>query len=366
MTTSSTTGTIYVVYSNVNNDTLTDDLLIKNVNVGFTLLEGGAKERVQGSDYKRKNSYEWLVLDEFKFDLPRETTPEGRRAFAEKVEALVHTNLQLCGALMGREANTENFCFSSRENPERIAASEWKRIVFSAFCQAMAAIDGAKLVSYGPSQQANRMQNQVLSSLTAGDRIILAELCPRFGKTPWALSVADCTQHPVVIIGAYWLSALSSFENDCKRFEQFRNMVIVRASDLSPDDLDAEVRRIVEAGKQAVVLLSLCGEGSTVPDSEGNLDDPENDTFGNLSTRDARIASLFGLPYEKIMFIDEADYGAHTPRQVEPLKRFRKSDDPVILMTGTNGMRAKSAWNIDAEFYVTYAELLEEKHNRQP
>jgi hypothetical protein len=178
--------------------------------------------------------------------------------------------------------------------------------------------------------------DNVLSAIAAGNRTILAELCARFGKTIWGGALAIETGAVVTVVASYVLTSFASFANDLKRFEQFRNLVVV---DSSSDTYQDSITAAIKAGKQVVVFLSMCGSAK----------------------RQDRIDFLFALSARKLVIIDEADYGAHTAKQCDPFIAARNENDVVILMTGTNGERACGAWGIDHYLGTTYAELLLER-----
>jgi hypothetical protein len=70
---------------------------------------------------------------------------------------------------------------------------------------------------------------------------------------------------------------------------------------------------------------------------------------------------LGALEVQKMVFVDEADYGAHRKGQFEALQTMVNDDDVLILMTGTNSDRASSDWGIDLILSTTYFELLVNK-----
>ena len=77
--------------------------------------------------------------------------------------------------------------------------------------------------------------------------------------------------------------------------------------------------------------------------------------------RNERINFLNNLNVQRLVFVDEADYGAHQKKQFEALKTLVSNDDILILMTGTNSDRASSEWDIDFMLSTTYFELLVNK-----
>lgn len=174
---------------------------------------------------------------------------------------------------------------------------------------------------------------EVISEIANGKRTILAELCARYGKTLWAGSLAVETGARITIVASYVLSSFSSFAKDLSRFEQFRKLELV---DAAVNDYEQKVQDALDDGRQALVFMSMCGGGK----------------------RQERLDFLFGLPHSRLVFIDEADYGAHTKNQCDPFIDARQSDDVVVLMTGTNGDRACGSWKIDHYLSKTYAELV--------
>ena len=176
----------------------------------------------------------------------------------------------------------------------------------------------------------------VLSAKENGHRTILAELCARFGKTIWAGALISETEVPLTIVAFYVQTVGASFKVDLSSFEQFKNFVQV---DTKASDYQEQIDAALAEGKQVVAYLSLCSGKS----------------------RQARVDYLFGLDVERMVIVDEADFGAHTPAQAKLLINARQDSDTVVLMTGTNADKAASEWNVDHMLSVTYPELLMEK-----
>jgi hypothetical protein len=177
----------------------------------------------------------------------------------------------------------------------------------------------------------------VLTAMANGKRTIVAELCARFGKTIWGGALIKETGAAVTIIASYVQTVMSSFKKDLTSYEQFRDFVIVDTKD---EDYAEQVAAGVADHKQVIALISMCSGGK----------------------RQGRIDDLFALPGNKLILIDEADFGAHKDGQTLPFKTGRGADDVVILMTGTNGDRAAGTWNVDHYLSVTYPELIMEKN----
>ena len=176
----------------------------------------------------------------------------------------------------------------------------------------------------------------ILKGIKDGKRRILAELAARYGKTIWSSAVAVESGIPVVVVSSYVLTSFTSFKNDIRKFQQFQEIEIV---DSQVKGYEEKVTKFVEQGKQVMVFVSLC----------------------NGRGRDERVNFLGGLGVQKMVFVDEADYGAHRKGQFDALQTMVNNDDVLILMTGTNSDRASSEWDIDLMLSTTYFELLVNK-----
>ena len=200
---------------------------------------------------------------------------------------------------------------------------------------------GQPLPAAGLSQNQYSAASNFLEAIQNEKSTLMAELCARFGKTIWAGSLIIETQRPLTIIASYVLSSISSFKKDLSSFEQFRNLVLV---DSAEHGWEAEVKQGLKDKKQVVVFLSMC-------------------TGGN---RQYKIDTLFGIKTNRLVIVDEADFGVHKANQSTPLINARNKKDVVILMTGTNGDKASGAWKVDHMLNVTYPELIMEKRSTRP
>lgn len=188
----------------------------------------------------------------------------------------------------------------------------------------------------GLSQWQYDQAEEVLRAIALGKRVILAELCARFGKTIWAGALAIESGSPLTIVASYVLTSFASFAKDLTEFEQFRNLDVVDSAD---SNYESQISQALKNKRQVVVFLSMVGS----------------------TKRQDRIDYLFALNQPRLVFIDEADFGAHTEKQADPFIAAQQDRDVVVLMTGTNGERACGNWTIDHYLGTTYAELLMEK-----
>jgi len=176
----------------------------------------------------------------------------------------------------------------------------------------------------------------ILDAIKKGKRRIIAELAARYGKTLWSSAVGVESNIPVIVVASYVLTSFTSFKNQIRKFQQFQDIEIVDSHIKSYQD---EINQFVKEGKQVMVFLSLCNGGG----------------------RTERVNYLKRLDVQKIVFVDEADYGAHQKKQFEALQTMVGNDDVLVLMTGTNPDRASSDWGIDFMISTTYFELLVNK-----
>ena len=196
---------------------------------------------------------------------------------------------------------------------------------------------GQPLPTAGLSQNQYTAAENVIAAIAEGKRTVVAELCARFGKTIWSGALIRETGSQLTIVASYVLTSFASFKKDLSAFEQFRNLVLVEAGETDWED---EVEHAIEGALQVVVFLSMCAGGR----------------------RQDKIDFLFAQSVNKLVIIDEADFGVHQVKQSQPLIEARGEQHDVILMTGTNGDKAASIWPVDHYLSVTYPELLIEKH----
>lgn len=174
----------------------------------------------------------------------------------------------------------------------------------------------------------------VLEAIRNGSTTIAAELCARFGKTIWAGAVArELDDVNLVVVTSYVKTVFTSFENDIRSFEQFR---VFKHVDLADPNYKNKVDKYLKNGEKVFAYLGI---------NPG-------------SKRQERIDYIFSKRANRLLIIDEADYGVHRAGQAEPLIKARKNNDLVIVMTGTNADRAVSEWPIDYYTGTTYPELV--------
>ena len=202
---------------------------------------------------------------------------------------------------------------------------------------------GQDLIVAGLSTKQFEVATEVLDLFSTGSRMVLAELCARFGKTIWSGAVAVEQGSDVVIVASYVKTVFTSFAGDLTSFEQFANYEHVDTGDENYQD---RIDNALANGKKVFAYLSLCNGGN----------------------RQSRIDYLFNLNTTKMLIVDEADFGAHTDKQALPLveKVLAHEDVNTIIMTGTNADRAVTHWPVDLGIVsVTYPELLIQKRETE-
>ena len=199
---------------------------------------------------------------------------------------------------------------------------------------------GQPLPKAGLSQNQYTAAENVIGAIAEGKRTIVAELCARFGKTIWSGALIRETGAELTVVASYVLTSFASFKKDLSAFEQFKDFELIEAGEA---DWETKIDQAYHEGKQVVVFLSMCAGGR----------------------RQDKIDTLFAYPLNKLVIIDEADFGVHQVKQSQPLIEARGEQDVVVLMTGTNGDRAASIWPVDHYLSVTYPELLIEKHKQR-
>lgn len=130
---------------------------------------------------------------------------------------------------------------------------------------------------------------------------VIANLCPRFGKTIWALSlfneISKRWKNRTMLLPVYWLSSQTSFKNEISQFSDFLDIEILNGND--PLAADKYWNFISDPKKRVVILFSL---------------------HGNFDSWVKKYGWISGIPLDDIFsFIDEGDFGTHTSEQHKKL-----------------------------------------------
>lgn len=201
---------------------------------------------------------------------------------------------------------------------------------------------GSGLSTYEPRFYQSFIKSEVMEALDNGANIIGAELAARFGKTLWTLDVfrtlTEERGFQYLILPAYVLTALTSFQKELRSFSDFDDMLFITDKD---DNFEEKINNNVD--KKLVIGVSL----HTPEESLGKY---------------KAVAALD--PKKKIAFIDEADFGAHTESSKYRLDLLEVPTK--ILMTGTAIERAVAGYEVDKILKWSYLDMLLLKDNNHP
>lgn len=179
---------------------------------------------------------------------------------------------------------------------------------------------------------------------TKGNEItIISELAPRFGKTISYLSLfKDLNQEfgvPVMMVPAYWLGALASYEKEVAKYRDYDSMVYV---DTKNPNWEIAVASAVHDAKPVVMGISLFG------------------TYEDFVAKHSWLQNCSG---QILAVPEEADFGVHTDRQQEKLNYLFTNKQVIkIITSGTNIERmSKGAGDDVADVIAVPYSMLEQQ-----
>ena len=190
---------------------------------------------------------------------------------------------------------------------------------------------------YTPRPHQDSVNLQVLNKWTGEKTLIQPlNLCARFGKTLGALDLFKRSGLEVMIVASYWLSANQSFVNTIRqRFDITSDITVIKP------DYEA-FKSAISTGNRVLIDVSLHKDAEEI---------------------DEKLISALSV-YKKIIYIDEADFGAWTKSSRATANRFINSGiNLVCVATGTNIDRALigSSQDIELPITVSYIDLIEAK-----
>ena len=180
--------------------------------------------------------------------------------------------------------------------------------------------------------------NQQVMSRFDGNRTVIQplNLCARFGKTLQGLSLFNVSGLKVMVVAAHWLAANQSFINTVEQKWDITSDVAV----IKPN-YDA-FKSALDKGQRVLIDVSLHTDAEKV---------------------DPKLISALSA-YKKLIYIDEADFGAWTSSSRETASQFIESGTNLVCVaTGTNIDRALigSKGQIEPPITVSYLDLIEGK-----
>jgi hypothetical protein len=217
------------------------------------------------------------------------------------------------------------------------ADREWFRITEEEaidLAQKFAKFMGGVLMVQKRPLQLTEWQKRALrflgESLEAGKEVTVLELAARFGKTLAMLAAFKFSSHRVMVIANYVKTVNTSFRKEATLYLPGE----VATVDTSEVDFQSKVQYFLGEGVKVLITCSLFKSAKL----------------------DANVEFIRSLE-DRIIVVDEADYGAHTTTQREKVERMRENSH-LVLMTGTNSDRAAKDYNVDSYFSVTYPDML--------
>ena len=161
-------------------------------------------------------------------------------------------------------------------------------------------------------------------------------LAARFGKTLQALSLFKDSGLEVMVVAAHWLAANESFVKTVNaRFDIAADITVIKP------DYD-EFKAAIDKGGRVLIDVSLHKDAADI---------------------DPRLIAALSV-YKKLIYIDEADYGAWRDGKRETAAQFIESGiNLVCVATGTNIDRALigTKGKIEEPITVAYLDLVEAK-----
>lgn len=161
-------------------------------------------------------------------------------------------------------------------------------------------------------------------------------LAARFGKTLQALSLFKDSGLEVMVVAAHWLAANNSFIKTINaRFDIAADITVIKP------DYDA-FKAAIDKGQRVLIDVSLHTDAEKI---------------------DPRLIAALNV-YKKLIYIDEADFGAWTKSSRETAAQFIDSGiNLVCVATGTNIDRALigTKGQIEEPITVSYLDLVEAK-----
>lgn len=158
-------------------------------------------------------------------------------------------------------------------------------------------------------QVQNIRLNRAMKYIAEGKTEGIAFLCPRFGKTLWALGLfnrlSETYGNRAMLVPVYWLSVHTSFEDEIGAYADFQDIVYIDDKDVNAEAIACAA---LQAGKRILIAISLHGKMA---------DGKTEEEMGNWVKRNRWIRSIPDA--DKFMFADEGDWGTHTDNQIKKI-----------------------------------------------
>lgn len=144
--------------------------------------------------------------------------------------------------------------------------------------------------------------DEAMDIIARGGNIVtvIANLCPRFGKTIWALMLFNAISaqygNRVMLLPAYWLSVHSSFVDELEQFDDFLDIALI---DPNKEGAEQAAVHALDNNQRIIIPMSLHGDYD-----EWTV---KHDWIAQINNDDI------------FMFADEGDFGTHADNQKKKL-----------------------------------------------
>ena len=173
---------------------------------------------------------------------------------------------------------------------------------------------------------------------------LIANLCPRFGKTIWALmlfnAISEKYGNRVMLLPAYWLSVHSSFVDELDEFDDFLDIAFI---DPNKEGAEQAAVHALDNNQRIIIPVSLHGD------------------YDEWTVKHQWIANINNN--DIFMFADEGDFGTHADNQKKKLDFILEGEVKTgklvkVFASGTNVQRlAKGSGRADGIIYTAYSQL---------
>jgi len=207
----------------------------------------------------------------------------------------------------------------------------WKQQIIELVDTIVDSVGGTpERVDFVPTTWQRRAVEFVADAFDTGKTTLLLELAARFGKTGTLTQLFSYSDADVMVVANYVKTVNTSFGDTVVKF--FSNQMVVLDTKDDKDFL-TKFQEALDSGRKVLVTCSLF----------------------DSARLDRNIEAICNVP-NRLIVVDEADFGAHTESNRKKVERLREGS-PLILMTGTNADRAAASHEIDAHMSTTYFDM---------
>jgi hypothetical protein len=156
-----------------------------------------------------------------------------------------------------------------------------------------------------------------------GYNVVYADLCARFGKTPFSVELFKRYDERIMVLTSYVGTVCASYENLINNYKSNEHIKIFDADKC--DNMYEDIKSHLDAypHNKVIVYVQLTGDNS--------------ESINLFSKRISGVLSHC-KEYGSILVIEEADFGSKRSNQIKKLKYFCEKACPsfILVETGTN------------------------------